>query len=387
MGAYRAVRRFRDRFSALRRASSSLSLICLLLCLCSCMAVSAESRPTGETNGGDSLLGTLKLAIGTNNDRLGGLRATLTQVTADRRVKERTVNRQELPNGGVIESIQEPSRVIRIQLAVAGESVRADYLDDGGAVSRTLAYDGELWTEARISSATDAPRPALLVRRTDQMPGIYPVDPRLMAGFDIRFPLPGLLSNPGATVSALQVAGQPLFRAELGIDPRQRFTVDFASSVDLLPTASTLYHSDGSILRRVDIAYERVLARNACFPKEIRTKFYEAGRATSPESTQYYLEETVTITDLQLFTPLDGANAVKVAVPPHARLHDFYKLTEDELRRLDQKEEPARPRYMYWFRLLSLLSVVLVGLVALRLTAQRLRRSSSNGGASHASKC
>ena len=206
-----------------------------------------------------------------NYARLHSIEVVLEKTFVDPSVTERQVITKDLPDGARVTTVREPRRVQTERILLRGPDFRSDPVDESG---QTWVFHKSIWTQY------DAKSKQAWVRRPDQMPGMFPLDPRQFGSLEMRV---GLFDRLKAleVLDASQVDGPDglprvrvltEFAESKGVDRRLRW--EFDPSRNHVPTSIAYLHDDGTINCNFDIDYQEVLPGSAWFLREATCKLF-----------------------------------------------------------------------------------------------------------------
>ena len=226
-------------------------------------ADSADSSPR-------DLLDKVLSGITENYARLHSIQVVIEKTFVDPGVTERQVITNELPGGGTVTTVREPRRVQTERMLLRTPDFRSDPVDEAG---QTWVFYKSIWTQYNPEGKQ------AWVRRPDQMPGLFPLDPRQFGSLEMRVGLFDRL-KASTVLEATRVDSPEGPRVRLlteyppakGIDRRLRW--EFDPSKNYLPTSIAYLHDDGTINHNFDIAYQEVLPRSAWFLREATFKIF-----------------------------------------------------------------------------------------------------------------
>ncbi|WP_092051481.1 hypothetical protein [Planctomicrobium piriforme] len=209
----------------------------------------------------------LKNAIRLNNDKLGALLATFFQEQISTSVKQEEVRNVKLGDGKRLTASFRPYSARRLACVMWRDRVKCDFYENESSetISRSLSLDGGLWRELIPSQRLG------VIREVAQMPSILPIDPRELAGHDIRMPIVAMIDEYLPLSNKLQLQNQQL-TVKLMTPAKQVVTMQFDGSQGFLPVLSELRHADGSVVQTSTISYQRIESRDAWFLDEIITR-------------------------------------------------------------------------------------------------------------------
>jgi len=240
-----------------------------------------------------------------NQAKLGAVKLHVTEVVQDHTVSETKVERYPMPDGGETIITRAPQTRRSFRVTLFNDQILTD--ETANRVSRQRFYDGEKWHEHRHDNNT------VVIRRTDQMPGIFPLDPRQLFMPEVRKPF--LEVANAATFDQDADSSDEKRLIQMSVTNGNKLTVTFDPAQGMLPISSTLFHADGSVLRQVELHYDRVENRDAFLVSSVTARFFDAGDATpftlasaSPKTTV-----TTTVDRVSLLpSPEDGLLSMKV---------------------------------------------------------------------------
>lgn len=209
-----------------------------------------------------------------------------------------------------------PKLVFRSRVAIAGNGMRYDHLEEDGSVIRSFAFDGARWTQF------DSKRQVAAIRRTDQLPAMFPLDPREAVAYDVRYPLVSMLQRSVIGPQEAEGASASGFRAEYSEPNGNRFVVEFDPDYALLPVESFLYRGDGTMYRHTRLWYQKIPSRDAWVLEKAVSNFYAAENTAQHEETQPSEVNTTYVEDVQLLEESESDAVIALSIPATARVHD-----------------------------------------------------------------
>jgi len=247
--------------------------------------------------------------IADNYTQLKTVAVTVECVTLDPSVKQREVTTTVLPGGTVATLIREPRRTYTSKILLRGEEIRCETNTDDGSV--VFAFTAGVWTQYH----PDEKRAWL--RRPDQMPGMFPFDPREAGNTEIRGRLLDRLKDDRVLKVSKRDA-KLIVVMERATGRQIRYEFDPARSY--LPTRVCELHDDGSVNVVVDVSYQEVGRGKTWFPKEVTETIYgkPGAKAGDPGWTG---RTTQTVGKVVVNEPL-AADAFKVKIPPETLISD-----------------------------------------------------------------
>ena len=244
-----------------------------------------------------------------NYAQLKTVAVTVECVALDPTVKQREVTTTVLPGGAVATLVREPRSTHKSKILLRGEEVRCETNTDDGPV--VFAFTAGVWTQYHPNDKQ------AWLRRPDQMPGMYPFDPREAGNTEIR----GRLLDRLKDDTLLQVSkrdAKVIITMERATGRQIRYELDPARNH--LPTRVCELHDDGSVNVVVDVSYQEVGRGKTWFPKEVTETIYgkPGAKAGDPGWTG---RTTRTFGKVAVNEPL-AADAFKVEIPPETLISD-----------------------------------------------------------------
>jgi peroxiredoxin len=196
--------------------------------------------------------------------------AKMETVARDPSVTERTEQTFALANGGKATIVREPMTVHTSIVTLRNDNVRSDPVGDPDGTVWTFV-DG-VWTQYRVKSAI------AWVRKQNQMPGIFPIDPRDIGSTEIREPLLTQLHGSNV-VSAQRVGGRLhlLWERAAGRGAGMQYRCEIDVQKNHLPTKIEYLDQDGKPSLTIDINYQNLIG-GAWFLQEAQMLFHPSGQ-------------------------------------------------------------------------------------------------------------
>lgn len=197
--------------------------------------------------------------------------ATIERRITDPSVSERTEERFENERGVVVVMVREPVSVRSSIVTLRGPDLRSDPLGGDGAVWTCV---DDTWTQYSATHET------AWIRKTGQMPGMSPIDPREVGSTELREPLLAQLN--GSELKSFE-------RTEDGIEilwvrtggrlsgKQYRCRVD--SQKNYLPTMFEYLNDEGEPYLIIDIEYQRV-GEHGWFLDRAQTRYLISGQVS-----------------------------------------------------------------------------------------------------------
>jgi peroxiredoxin len=265
------------------------------------------------------LLDKVLSGITENYARLNSIQAVIEKTFVDPGVTERQVITSELPGGGTITAVREPRRVQTERVLLRSPDFRCDPVDESG---QTWVFHESIWTQY------DSKSKQAWVRRPDQMPGLFPLDPRQFGSLEMRVELFDRL-KASKVIEATQVdspEGLPRVRilteyaAAKGADRRLRW--EFDPSRNYLPTSIVYLHDDDSINTIFEIDYQEVLPRSAWFLREATCKCFPTKGAQRGDADGWSSSFTYRTKGEVLVNKAIPDDAFEISLPPGTKVSD-----------------------------------------------------------------
>ena len=116
--------------------------------------------------------------INGNYAHLRTVRTILQTTSLDRSVTKREEVTNKLPNGSTIHFVRQPSSVRRERVLMSGEDLLREAMDEDGGI---WSFHHGVFTQCLPKEK------AAWLRSREQMPGMFPLDPRDIASTDVRW--------------------------------------------------------------------------------------------------------------------------------------------------------------------------------------------------------
>ncbi len=245
-------------------------------CSRSSNAEDAAKTPTGDkpatavppvtnevSNSNKDLIEKIISRVTENYSRLGGIEATIEEIVVDPNVKERQVITGSTKNGSTFELTREPKTVRIGKVRVRGSDVWSEFKG-----SQILACFHGIWTQYSPGHKM------AWIRRSDQMPGTLPVDPRNVTSMEIDEQFPDQLRDGKVveTRSVREADGRQvvevLWQYGKGRHKGSKIRYRFDPAMNFLPTKVEWLGQDGTVHTVANIAYQEVIPKTAWFLRE-----------------------------------------------------------------------------------------------------------------------
>jgi RNA polymerase sigma factor (sigma-70 family) len=257
--------------------------------------------------------------ITANYAQIHALRATLETTNIDRSVTKREEITRTNPNGLTIHMVREPRTVRKERLLLRGKDLLRETIDppNGG----TWSLFDDVWTQYVPEAKT------AWIRTTEQMPGIFPLDPRNVASQELRTRFVDQLRDDQVLEAGRTQTTDGTARMSVLLEhtfkggDKQRYRCEFDPARRDLPTRVVVLH-EGKINLVADIEYREVIPGTAWFLQKSTTKFFYPNYPQSPDSEAWH---TALIVELKGDVALNekiGDEAFAVDLPKGTRVSD-----------------------------------------------------------------
>jgi hypothetical protein len=254
-----------------------------------------------------------------NYARLRSVRVHLQTTFLDRTVTKREEVTNQLPNGGTVHTVRQPSFVLRERVLLRGDDLFREPLDEDG---QYWSFHGGIYTQYAPQHHT------AWLRLPKQMPGIGPLDPRNIASMENRSNFVDRLRGDRVLEArpARTPDGQPRLAAlmEHTFDKghKERYRCEFDPAQNDLPTRIIEIRDQDRIGMVLDITYQEVISGTAWFLKQATTKYFGRDPVRSPDSDAWEQATTVrTMGKVRVNEPITD-DAFVVTLPPDTRVSD-----------------------------------------------------------------
>jgi hypothetical protein len=275
-------------------------------------AIPAATDPNQE-------VGRIASHIKDNYARLRTVNVLLQTTHLDRSVTKREEVTTKLPKGLTVHLVQQPFSVQRERVLLRGDDLLREAM---GEDRQIWAFHGGVWTQyvPKLNTAW--------LRLPEQMPGIFPLDPRNIASLEQRSLFVDRLQGdrvleigPTRTLD-----GQPrvaaLMEHVFDSGDRERYRCEFDTGRNDLPTRIVVLRGEDKIGIALDITYQEVISGTAWFLKKATCKFFGPELARSPDSEAWRGAMIVeTKGRVRVNEPID-AGAFEVNLPIGTRISD-----------------------------------------------------------------
>jgi hypothetical protein len=304
-------------------------LACYIVCFTVLTTPTVAAQPISQDSATlNELTDTLSRNFTTNDTKLGAVDMSIHQVCENPDVKKAEVISRDIPRGPSYTIHRAPKIEHIAQVVLVNNKVRYHLtaLHHETNVGRVYGFDGGTWTEL----FTD--RQVANIRRTDQLAGQLPMDPRHLLTMDARSTVHDFLRS-----ASVRKAGKPEIKyvesnehiALVSTTQSGNILLIFDPLVDFLPVRSVVLYADASVNWRTDVSYRKIPSRNAWLVDTVTSKYFPKGVATQPTSPGWTQLITTTVQDIRLLDLEAGEVAVHVSLPPGTRVHDLTRPKKD----------------------------------------------------------
>ena len=312
--------------------------MCVIACICTAIALQvvalgAAAQPKESNHPGNaseragetskisegSLRELVIRSLDANDEKIGGVRTSLSSVSEDPTIKKTETIVLKTPNGGRESTVRSPRYEYRYSVTFEKEKLNIIRYDQQNHPLAPLYFDGHKWIEF------NSRQKHITIRRPDQVAAGPPCDPREVAMDDVRLALRSFIRM--STVKQVAVpTGRPsdkkdMFEAEWIDGVGQKLTLDFDPAVNLLPVKSVRYRSDGSIFSKTEIAYQQIPKRGGYLLDRAVVEFYPEG--TRAFNIGWRQRSTITLLEMELLTKDQSNEATSYKVPAGFHVRDL----------------------------------------------------------------
>lgn len=311
------------------------------------------------------LVDMVSCAIGGNYSMIESAKLTMRETALDRSARDSKTTGHHLPDGRTVRIVRQPRSVALLHLLLRGNSFRCERRTGGRADGNIVEIHGlqdGVWTQYVPSIATG------WIRLPDQLPSLFPMDPRESGSADIRRRIEDILKED-RIVQASMVHQDKTHWVRIVVKAPEGgiTTYHFSAANRFLPTLFYTQWNDGSLLQLVEISYQPVLGGKALFPRRIRRRFYDKAKTQFPDTTDWRQEMVREVTGQVQCNAHIGENELTVMLPPATRVVNVMRNTIRGLK------GPISERRSIAFPLLNILVIfVLFGAIVIR--AHRMKK-------------
>lgn len=263
-------------------------------------------------------------SIRANYSRVRSAHLTVRSVQRDRDQSVSGERVTRLTSGGVARIRSAPISERHLTLWLSGDSLRLDREDAAqpGNPGETIVRHDGVWMQhaANIQAAWR--------RRPEDMPALFPIDPREYGAMDARRTLQQVLSEDKILSAGMAVRddGQTVARIVTQNSRAAKTYYEFAASNSYLPTTVKTRWPDGGLLQLVEIRYRSVLAGQALFPEQRVRRFYPPGASGERRAEAWRQELIEQVTgEIELNQPIP-ASVFEPTLPVGTRVSDNLRL-------------------------------------------------------------
>jgi hypothetical protein len=261
-----------------------------------------------------------------NYARLRTLSVILQTTHLDRSVTKREEVTYKSPGGLTAHWVRQPFSVRRERVLLRGDDLLREAMGQDGEI---WAFHGGVWTQYVPRSH------AAWLRLPEQMPGMFPLDPRNIASLEQRGRFVDRLRGDRVLeIGPTQTLdGQPRMAAlmEHAFDPghKERYRCEFDPVRNDLPTRIVVLRDEDKVGIVLDITYQEAIPGAAWFLKKSTCKFFHPELARSPDSEAWRQALIVeTRGNLHVNEPI-AADAFVVGLPAGTRISDAVQRSID----------------------------------------------------------
>jgi RNA polymerase sigma factor (sigma-70 family) len=247
------------------------------------------------------------------------LRTTLRTTSLDRSVTKREEVTNQLPGGGTVRFVREPSSVRRERILLRGDDLLRESMEEDG---QTWSFLGGVWTQY-------SPKAGMAwLRLPDQMPGLPPLDPRNIASLEQRWLFVDRLRDDRVLEAGPTRTGDGQLRMSVLLEHAfdkehtERYRCEFDPARNDLPTRIVVFREGDGIGIVLDIAYQEALPGAAWFLQKATEKFFYPELARSPDSDAWRQSMIVETTEELHVNEGIADDAFLVRLPDGTRVSD-----------------------------------------------------------------
>jgi peroxiredoxin len=215
--------------------------------------------------------------------------------------------------------VREPSSVRRQRILLRGDDLLRQSLEHDG---ETWSFLGGVWTQYVPKSQT------AWLRLPDQMPGLFPLDPRNVGSLEQRWLFVDRLREDRVLEAGPTRTGDGQLRMSVLLEHAfdkehaERYRCDFDPARNDLPTRIVVFRQGNGIGIVLDIAYRELIPGAAWFLEKSTLKFFGPELARSPDSEAWRQAVIVEATgEVQINGEVDDDELV-VKLPEGTRVSD-----------------------------------------------------------------
>jgi hypothetical protein len=267
---------------------------------------------------GQQLVDMVTSAMVGNYSAMESAKLTMRETSRDRSTVDSRETIENLPDGRMVKVFHSPEAIATLRIVLREKDFRCERRAGAANAGKIVEVHGLLdgyWTQYVPSISTG------WIRLTDQLPSLFPLDPRQSGAGDIRRRLGDILKED-KILRAEMLGERDTHRVQIVTETARGAitTYRFSANARFLPTRFHTRWEDGSLLQLVDIEYQTVLDGNALFPKRITRRFYDHGKAVLPDTKSWRQEMMREVVGpIQFNTPIDDAE-LAVTLPPDTRV-------------------------------------------------------------------
>jgi hypothetical protein len=231
-------------------------------------------------------------AIEANYERIRSVQATIESTLLNPSVKQPTVVSGTTDNGLAYTIATAPKSTHTYRLVLRGRDVyRAELVN--GMERDYFSFHRGVWTQY------DGQAKMAWLRLPEQMPGLFPLDPRDYGSTEVREHFLDRLRHARVVEATKdkRADGTPFALLVMDRSNGHRWQVEFDSSKNFLPTAIDYLYGDGSLNVGIRITYRNVIKAPdaAWFPEAMTVKLFgpEGGKSFDATDANSVLTETV----------------------------------------------------------------------------------------------
>ena len=324
-----------------------------------CVVTVAGGIGAAEANDrSDDLVRMVIDAIRSNYSMIKTADVSISEISEDARVRKLDSSVKRNAHGGEIRITRVPRAEWKVRVVTQGDDMRLDRVPSESGPrfgEESRACLNGVWTHYTPGSS------AAWIHKTEDLPGMFPEDPRQLGSDDVRRSVIDILREDRLVSAELtkSEAGEALVRVVAESNKVVRTTYEFGAKSGFLPVRLMTRWPDGSVLQLVDFEYQDVLDGKAKFLKRLTRRFFAKGATEKPATTGWRQSLVREVEGLVLNEAI-RSERFEIELPPNTRVCDnvrqvIYRATEPV-------SETRQTRWPYTVALVG----VIVALISLR---------------------
>lgn len=274
----------------------------------------------GAPPSSDQLVGMAIDAVRSNYALIESAKCTLREIRTDATAAKPGVAVRKMPGGGQVRVVHWPRMQWDVRVTLRGDDLRVDRKPAGSAAGfgpETRMFSKGIWTQYTPGSSS------AWVHRTEDMPGMFPLDPRQLGSDDARRSVLDILREDRIVSAGLATStdGKAIVQIVARTARGVRTTYEFDSEANFLPTRFWTNWPDGSVLQLVEIQYQDVLDGRAKFLKKLTRRFFAQAVTQVPSASGWRESFSREVVAIVLNGPV-AADTFQLDLPPGTRVSD-----------------------------------------------------------------